>query len=458
MTVKLLIFDLDGVLINTCDIHYQSLNQALLEICGFTINLEDHINIFNGLNTKTKLEILTNTHNIDRNLHTLINNRKQELTKTLLENIKPDKQKQELLLHFKKHNYKLHCASNCISETLYMILEKMGIKQYFDHVFSNEDVKFPKPSPEIYYNCFIKENLSSSECIIFEDSILGIQAAVKSGANVCHIPNSNYLQIDKVNEAIEYYNNKLQINIKTCFMNNINVVIPMAGNGSRFKIQGYTKPKPLIDVNDIPMITSVVRNIGFDANYIFIVKEDHCIQYNLDSILKSIVSNCNIIPISETTQGAACTVLLAKHFINNDQPLFISNCDQFLEWNSIDFINNFLIKNTHLDAVISTFKSDGNPKWSYAKIDSHGFVNEVAEKRHISDLATTGIYLWRKGQDFVKYAEQMISKNIRVNNEFYVAPVFNEAILNNKKIGVSNCDKMWGLGVPEDLEYFLSNI
>ena len=110
----------------------------------------------------------------------------------------------------------------------------------------------------------------------------------------------------------------------------------------------------------------------------------------------------------------------------------------------------------NVDGGIVTFKST-HPKWSFAKIDENNFVTEVAEKRPISTLATVGIYFWKHGKDYVKYAEQMIEKNIRVNNEFYVCPVFNEAIADGKKFKTYNINKMWGLGTPEDLDIFLKN-
>ena len=109
-----------------------------------------------------------------------------------------------------------------------------------------------------------------------------------------------------------------------------------------------------------------------------------------------------------------------------------------------------------VDAGIVTFTAT-HPKWSFVKLDDKGFVNQVAEKNPISDIATVGLYFWRHGSDYVKYAEQMIAKNIRTNNEFYVCPVFNEAILDNKKIRIKMIERMWGLGTPEDLKNFLEN-
>ena len=170
--------------------------------------------------------------------------------------------------------------------------------------------------------------------------------------------------------------------------------------------------------------------------------------------MRLLSNECEIVVINEITEGAACTILKAKRFINNNSPLLIANSDQYVEWNSNEFL--YAMSNNDIDAGILTFENS-HPKWSYARLDDKGFVCEVAEKKPISNIATTGIYYWQKGSDFVKYAEQMIKKDIRVNNEFYVCPVFNEAIADGKKIKIKGCEKMWGLGTPEDLNYFLEN-
>ena len=234
----------------------------------------------------------------------------------------------------------------------------------------------------------------------------------------------------------------------------MNVLIPMAGAGSRFEKAGYTFPKPLIDVQGKPMIQVVVDNINVDARHIFIVQKSHYEKYNLENTLKAIVKNCEIIQVDGVTEGAACTTLLAKELINNDEPLLMANSDQFVEWDSNKFMYS-MIGDT-IDAGILTFEST-HPKWSYAKLNESGFVSEVAEKNPISNLATVGIYYWNKGSDYVKYAEQMIEKDVRVNNEFYVCPVFNEAIQDGKKVKTYDIEKMWGLGTPEDLDVFNSN-
>jgi dTDP-glucose pyrophosphorylase len=202
------------------------------------------------------------------------------------------------------------------------------------------------------------------------------------------------------------------------------------------------------------MIQIVVDNLNIDANFIFIVQKSHRKQYNLDTLLNLITPKCKIIEVDGVTEGAAVTALLAKEHINNDNPLFFANSDQFVEWDSNEFM--YKMNETDADGGMVTFKAT-HPKWSFAQINEEGLVTEVAEKNPISDIATVGFYYWKQGSDFVKYAEQMIEKDIRVNNEFYVCPVFNEAIQDNKHIRTFNIEKMWGLGTPEDLKYYLEH-
>jgi len=201
------------------------------------------------------------------------------------------------------------------------------------------------------------------------------------------------------------------------------------------------------------MIQIVVENLNIEANYIFICQQEHYDKYNLKYLLNLIAPNCKIVLVDGVTEGAACTTLLAKEFIDNDQPLVMANSDQYIEWNSNECMYAFNADT--IDGGILTFNAS-HPKWSYAKLGDDGFVSEVAEKKAISNHATVGVYFWKRGSDYVKYAEEMIDKNIRVNNEFYVCPVFNQAIEDGKKIRIKNIEKMWGIGTPEDLDYFLS--
>jgi dTDP-glucose pyrophosphorylase len=292
-------------------------------------------------------------------------------------------------------------------------------------------------------------NVLPEQTLIVEDSPHGLLAANRSSAHVLRVDNPHDLTSDKLYNIL---NQKIDM-IKPKWQNKkMNVIIPMAGNGSRFQQAGYTFPKPLIDVKGKPMIQVVVENLNVDAKFIYIVQKSHRAQYNLDILLNLITPKCEIVEVDTVTEGAACTTLLAKELINNNEPLLISNSDQYVEWDSNEFMYKMIEQK--VDGGILTFEAI-DPKWSFAKINNDGFVIEVAEKKPISNIATVGIYYWSKGSDYVKYAEQMIEKNIRTNNEFYVCPVFNEAINDGKKIRPYMINKMWGLGTPEDLNFFL---
>jgi len=234
----------------------------------------------------------------------------------------------------------------------------------------------------------------------------------------------------------------------------MNIVIPMAGLGSRFQAAGYTFPKPLIEVWGEPMISLVIKNLNLQGKYIFLVQKEHYKKYNLEKFLSMIAPKCKIIQIDGITEGAACTVLKSKELIDNDEPLLIANSDQYIKWNSFETISSFNHKDS--DGGILSFTSI-HPKHSFARIGDNGYVSEVAEKNPISNNATVGVYHWKHGSDFVKYAEQMITKNIRTNNEFYICPVYNEAIEDGKKIKISPVNEMWGMGSPEELNNFLAN-
>jgi dTDP-glucose pyrophosphorylase len=325
--------------------------------------------------------------------------------------------------------------------------------EYVDYFVSNEDVKRAKPFPEMYWQCMTALNVLPKNTVIIEDSHIGRQGALDSGAHLIPVQNSFDLTFDKVSEAIDILNGVVRKPVP--WKNKkMNILIPMAGAGSRFAQAGYTFPKPLIEVNNKPMIQVVVENLNIDAHYIFIVRKEHYDKYNLKQLLNLVAPGCDIIQVDHLTEGAACTALLAKDLINIDEPLLMANSDQFVEWNSNECLYSFTAD--EIDGGIVTFKAT-HPKWSFAKLDEQGYVDEVAEKNPISDNATVGIYFWKHGSDFVKYAEQMIEKNIRTNGEFYVCPVYNEAIQDHKKIKIKEIDRMWGIGTPEDLDYFLKN-
>ena len=451
---KLVIFDLDGVLIDSREIHYEALNAALGKIdYKYVISRDEHLSLYDGLSTTKKLEMLAKNKGLPTEYNNRIWEDKQNATISIFNRLQRDFQLIEMFARLKEHGFQIAVASNSIRNTVKLVLIKLGVLEYIDYYVSNEDVKRTKPFPEMYWRCMIACNALPKNTVIIEDSHIGRQGAIDSGAHLIPVENRFDLNIPKIDRVIKYLTQDRSSNIPWKAQN-MNVLIPMAGAGSRFASAGYTFPKPLIEVNGKPMIQVVVENLNIEAKYTFIVQEEHYEKYNLKYLLNLIAPGCNIVQVNGITEGAACTTLLAKEFINNDEPLLIANSDQFLEWNSNECLYAFNADG--VDAGIITFKNT-HPKWSYARVGEDGFVAEVAEKKPISNDATVGVYFWKHGSDYVQCAEQMIAKNIRVNNEFYVCPVFNEAINKGCKIRIKEIQKMWGIGTPEDLNYFLEN-
>jgi HAD superfamily hydrolase (TIGR01509 family) len=403
------------------------------------------------LKSSEKLDMLTKDRGLPQELHSQIWNRKQELTIQQLQHIKPDQFIKMTLRELRRRGYKLACCSNAIRRSVLTILSKLDLIEQLDLIISNEDVKQGKPHPEMYWKAMSIMGVLPEETLIVEDSPAGLLAASRSRADVLRVDTPKDVNIKNIAEKL---NIKKMGKVPKWQGGKLNVLIPMAGAGSRFQAAGYTFPKPLIEVKGKPMIQVVVENLNIDANFIYVVQKEHREKYNLDTLLNLITPGCKIVETDGMTEGAACTALLAKEHIDVDAPLFFANSDQFVEWDSNEFL--YKMNETNADGGIVSFKAT-HPKWSFAKVDENGLVTEVAEKNPISDIATVGYYYWKHGSDFVKYAEQMIEKDIRVNNEFYVCPVFNEAIADCKKIKTFDIPKMWGIGTPEDLDVFLKN-
>ena len=454
--IKVIIFDLDGVLVDTKNIHFYALNFSLKRNNLKEITYEDHIKIFDGLPTSEKLKLISKKKKLSKKKIIKIKKDKNKITNELIKDkIIYDEKIKRIFSHFSK-NYKIAIATNAIKETLDLCLKKLRIKRYVNFAISNKDLNQSKPNPEIYFRVFIKFGIYPNESLILEDSSYGRQAALSSGGNLMPIKNIEDVNINNIINYLKLHSKKSVINKNNEWEDNrLNVLVPMAGAGKRFVDAGYTFPKPLIEINNKPMIQWVVDCLNINANYIFLILKEHQKKYNISSVLKILKPNCKIIEIDKLTEGAASTTLLAEKYIDNKNPLIISNSDQFIRWNSSKIM--YEITSKKYDGAILTFKSI-HPKWSYVKTDKDDYVNKVAEKKVISNQATVGVYYWRHGSDYIKFAKEMIKKNLRVNNEFYVCPVYNNAIDAKKKIKAFNVDEMMGLGTPEDLNSFLKKI
>jgi dTDP-glucose pyrophosphorylase len=236
----------------------------------------------------------------------------------------------------------------------------------------------------------------------------------------------------------------------------LTIVVPMAGRGSRFADAGFTDPKPLIPVRGAPMIKLVIDNLRPTRphRFVFVCQREHVADYGLERLLGQWAPGCAIVQLDGVTEGAACSVLAADAWLD-DSPLMIANADQYLDV----AIDHYLDRMAGADGLIMTMTAS-DPKWSFVAVDGQGMVTAVAEKVPISDEATAGVYNFARGRDFAEAAREMIARDVRVNGEFYVGPVYNMLIEKGAKIAIHNigseANGMYGLGVPSDLALFLS--
>lgn len=452
--IKVIIFDLDGVLVDARELHYEALNRALGRF-NYTITRDEHLSTFDGLPTNQKLRMLTDLKGLPKNLYDKIWKGKQVQTREIIDKeFTYDERMRTILLRLKADGFKMVVCSNSIRESTKMMLIRKGLLEFMEFFISNQDVLLPKPNPEMFLRAMVKLGVGPKECVIVEDSHHGRQAAFDAGAHLCAVENVEDVTYDKIRSVID---NAAEKNSNGKYTpkwqgGNLKIVIPMAGEGKSFQDSGYVFPKPLVDINGKPMIQWVVENINVEGKFIFIIQKKHLETYNMQYLLNLIAPGCEIVSADGPGRGAAESVLQAKHLFDDNNPIAIINSDQLINWNSNEFF--YAMAADECDGGIVTFEST-HPKWSFVRTGDDGFAVEVAEKKPISNLATAGIYYFKHGNDFIKYAGQMIDSNIRTLNEFFVCPVYNEYIKDGKKIRIFQVKKVWSFSTPKDVEFFI---
>lgn len=234
----------------------------------------------------------------------------------------------------------------------------------------------------------------------------------------------------------------------------MNIVIPLVGEGKRFKEAGFKTPKPLIKVCGKTVLEHAVSSLGLDGNYMFVIRKTEYSDQIRD-ILLTLKPSCTIIETAELTEGSACSISLLRDFINNDQPLLTTNCDQVLKWNPKKFQK--FCETTTFDGVVATYpfgdiKLNSKSPYSFVKLVD-GCAVDFMEKFAISEDALCGIHFWRKGKDFISSAQKMFEKNDRVNNEFYVSTAYKHFVESGGKVTAFKLseEQFYSLGTPEDL-------
>lgn len=267
-------------------------------------------------------------------------------------------------------------------------------------------------------------------------------------------PNADIYIDDKANRYLGWENKQELLNYD---QKKVNIVIPMAGAGSRFAKVWYDLPKPLIDVKWKMMFEWAAESFdflktGYKIQFIFVVLKEHVVDYKIDTIIEEKYPGSTVIVIDEITRGQAETVLKAKEYINSYEKLIIYNADTYSNYS----LEDFPIGDTSIEGIIPCFDSD-DARYSYAKLDEYGYVSEVAEKIVISNHATNGLYYFKLWKDFVYLAEQMIKRNELSGGEFYVGPLYTDLINAWKRVKICDVKENWVIGTPDELDYFIEN-
>lgn len=236
----------------------------------------------------------------------------------------------------------------------------------------------------------------------------------------------------------------------------MNIVVPMAGLGSRFANRGINVPKPLISVAGLPMVAWALKSLE-EIEYkkiIFIILHEHDKHFGVSKMLKNLKQGAvEVIVINHVTEGQLCTVLAAKDLINEDDDLLITSSDTYVISSLGKDINQ---KPTSCAGIISVADLPGD-RWSFARTDLNGRVIQVSEKVRISNNASTGMYYFSNGHDFVMMSEEMVQNGEKTRGEYYVMPLYQKYINQGREIRLSYANQVWDMGNPEALRFFLEN-
>ena len=234
-----------------------------------------------------------------------------------------------------------------------------------------------------------------------------------------------------------------------------NILVPMAGLGSRFIKEGFKVPKQIINIKDKHLIDISLDCLNYkDCNLIFVLRDEHVYNHHMDELLmKKFGDDISIVVLDQLTDGSVCSCLFAESLIDNDSPLVIHTLD--IEFRPV--FDPHVMHTLDADGLILTFKSN-SINYSYAQLDKDGNVIKTAEKKAISPNACVGIYGFKKGSDFCKYAREMIERDLRTKNEFYISPLYNVLIEDGKKIVTEDVDKMHIFGTPDEYHFYKDNV
>lgn len=243
-------------------------------------------------------------------------------------------------------------------------------------------------------------------------------------------------------------------------MRNLHIIMPMAGEGSRFKKEGWTTPKPLIELNGMPLFKHAISSVladGINLKYSFIVRQEHIDEYKIDEGIKSFQPDANIFSVLKTTRGAVETCLMAESAIADDDAVIVMDCDlEFRSKKFIEIIKEILaqpMEEANGGALVS-FESN-EPRYSYAALGEDGYVTRTAEKEVISNHALCGAYFFSTGKRFKQIAHQLLNEPEFKKPEYYVSLLYNYLLADGEKVRLAPMEEYYSYGTPEELKRYL---
>lgn len=423
-----LIFDLDGVLVDAKELHFLSLNKALVDCNLKPISEEQHFLEFDGLPTQEKINRLGCQAHGEKII--------QLKNEYVLAEI-PNLTNSGIGSIIQKLGQKIYVCSNAQKWFVEECIKMLG----FDAEIVTPNPLPPKPAPDMYEFILKQHN----ECYIFEDNPNGLKAAFAAQRNY---PNTKVIRVDDAEDAVHKLKMLGPVSDPYVWHDYPTIIIPMLGESKRFYEKGYTVPKYQLPVGSGTMLSTTIASLQVGTGRLTIAARDNERAYLSSYCVKYFDQNV-------VTEGMVDTILrtLKGCTIYPDEPLILASCDQAQKYDALSCMY-VLRNNPHVDGICLVFKeTEGNPKWSFCKTrENSNIIEEVAEKRPISQWANCGVYFWKRAADFIRYAEQMMAANDRVRNEFYAAPVFNYAIKDGKNIIIKEAEEFYPLGVPEDYE------
>ena len=431
--IALITFDLDGVLVESKELHYDAFNLALNEAGPeFVMSQLEHDAHYCGLSTKQKLRMLTLNKNLPPEKHEFIWKRKQYHTLELMKTtIKRDAQIVGVLEALRDAGYPIAVASNCVRDSVFYLLSGIGVHDLISCYFSNEDVSAAKPDPEIYLAAAEHFGICPDEMLVVEDSSHGKQAALLAGAHLCPVASP-------FDVTIEYLS--IALSTRTLQPSCLNIIIPMAGVESLF-VEGSPLPKFLINISGKSLLERIVENVRPNRphRFIFIARQYQARTYKLAEIC---VKACKFNPVlllevKAKSASAVETVLVAKDLINSDDPLLICNLNMWPEFKASLDVDTLSYVNA--DCILTHFES-ANEAFSYVTVDANMRVQGVSTKTRSSNLATTGYTIFRNGSKFVELSELLLASK-REGESLYIEDVVRKGLQSNLRIASAriNC-------------------